>query len=103
MSKISDEDCGIRKAMNLVGSKWKVMLLRKMRRERMRYGDIKRLIPEISEKVLIQELKDLVKAGLMEKKSYPEIPPKVEYWLTDKGINSLPLLDSIVAFGEANF
>ncbi|KAB2914471.1 MAG: helix-turn-helix transcriptional regulator [Bacteroidetes bacterium] len=101
--KYVDDDCGIRKAMNLVGSKWKVMIIRQIREEYKRYGELKRLIPGISEKMLIQELKELVSVGIVSKKAFPEIPPRVEYRLTEKGIKALPLLDSIVEFGEQNF
>ncbi|WP_293901127.1 helix-turn-helix domain-containing protein [Sporocytophaga sp.] len=103
MKKNLDEDCGIRKAMKLVGSKWKVMLIRKMRDGAKRYGELKRLIPDVSEKMLIQELKELMDAGLVAKIAYAEVPPRVEYKLTEKGEKALPILDSIVAFGEENF
>ena len=92
--------CPVRKAMNLVGSKWKVLLLENLRTGRKRYGELKRLLPDISEKMLIQELKDLVASGLVAKHAYPEIPPRVEYELTASGQQALPMLDSIVAFGK---
>lgn len=69
-----------------------------MRDEKKRYGELKRHIPEISEKVLNEELKALVKDGFLKKKSYPEIPPKVEYSLTEKGEKILPILDAITLF-----
>ncbi len=92
--------CPVRKAMNLIGSKWKVLLLENLRDGRKRYGELKRLLPDISEKVLIQELKDLVASGLLTKHAYPEIPPRVEYELTDSGQQALPIVDSLVAFGK---
>jgi DNA-binding HxlR family transcriptional regulator len=55
---------------------------------------------DISEKMLIYELKELVAAGLVAKHAYPEIPPRVEYELTDSGQQALPVVDSIVAFGR---
>ena len=92
--------CPVRKAMKMIGSKWKMLLLESLRGGYKRYGELKRLIPDISEKMLIQELKELVAAGLVEKHAYPEIPPRVEYKLTDKGQHALPVLDTIVAFGQ---
>jgi DNA-binding HxlR family transcriptional regulator len=92
--------CPVRKAMNLIGSKWKVLLLENLRDGRKRYGELKRLLPDISEKVLIQELKDLVASGLLTKHAYPEIPPRVEYELTASGQQALPIVDSLVAFGK---
>lgn len=92
--------CPVRKAMNLVGSKWKMLLLQNMSDGRKRYGELKRLLPDISEKMLIQELKELVASGLVARRAYPEIPPRVEYELTPNGQQALPVLDSIVAFGK---
>ncbi|MBO2008632.1 winged helix-turn-helix transcriptional regulator [Hymenobacter negativus] len=92
--------CPVRRAMTLIGSKWKVLLLQCLRDDRRRYGELKRMLPDISEKMLINELKELVTAGLVDEHSYPEIPPRVEYWLTHNGQQALPVLDSIVAFGK---
>ncbi len=98
---ISDSrDCSVRKAMTLVGSKWKVLLLQHLRHGRRRYGELKRLLPDISEKMLIHELKELVAVGLVTKYAYPEIPPRVEYELTSSGQQALPIVDSLEAFGK---
>ena len=64
-----------------------------------RFGELKRLIPAISEKMLIQELKNLVEAGILNRKAYKEIPPKVEYSLTDSGLKLLPIIEQIKNFG----
>ncbi|MDF7815022.1 helix-turn-helix domain-containing protein [Hymenobacter sp. YC55] len=93
--------CPVRKAMNLIGSKWKMLLLQNLGSGMKRYGELKRLLPDISEKMLIQELKELVASGLVAKRVYPEIPPRVEYSLTANGQHALPVLDSVVAFGNA--
>lgn len=91
--------CPLRKAMQVVGGKWRMLLLEKLRPGVKRYGELKRMMPDISEKMLIQELKHLVESGLVEKRAYPEIPPRVEYTLTDHGRGALPMIDGIVAFG----
>ena len=95
-----DIPCPVRKAMTLIGSKWKVLLLQNLRDGRQRYGELKRKLPDISEKMLIHELKELVAVGLVAKHAYPEIPPRVEYWLTESGQQALPVVDSIVVFGR---
>ncbi|TGD77117.1 winged helix-turn-helix transcriptional regulator [Hymenobacter wooponensis] len=92
--------CPVRRAMTLIGSKWKVLLLQNLRDGRQRYGELKRRLPDISEKMLIHELKQLVEAGLVTKHAYPEIPPRVEYELTANGQQALPVVDSIIAFGR---
>ena len=67
-----------------------------------RYGELKRAIPGISEKMLIDELKFLCGKGLIKKKQYPEVPPRVEYSLTPLGEKVLPIIDEIAKFGMEN-
>lgn len=68
----------------------------------MRYGELKRSIPGISEKMLIQGLNQLVENKLVHRKAYPEIPPRVEYSLTEIGFKSLPIIDKLEEFGREN-
>ena len=93
-------ECPVRKAMEIVGGKWKLFIIQQLEKKTLRYGEIRRAIPDMSEKMLIQELKSLVEAGIIHKKSFGEIPPRVEYNLTDKGKKALPLLKHIKKFGE---
>lgn len=67
-----------------------------------RYGELKRAIPGISEKMLIQELNFLVENKLVSKKAYPEISPRVEYSLTKLGLKTLPIADTLASFGLEN-
>ncbi len=85
--------------MNLIGSKWKVLLIERLSTGTMRYGELRRLLPDVSEKVLINELRELVAHGLLARQSYPKVPPRVEYSLTEKGRQVLPVVDSIKTFG----
>jgi DNA-binding HxlR family transcriptional regulator len=93
--------CPVRRAMDIIGGKWKLFIIQQLGRNVLRYGDIKRAIPDISEKMLIQELKSLVELGIVEKKSYGEVPPRVEYRLTKQGKKALPLLKHIKEFGDS--
>lgn len=93
--------CPVRKSLEILGGKWKLRIIYQLRNEVLRYGELKRLIPDISEKMLIQELKSLVEYGILHKKSYPEIPPKVEYTLTEAGKKVLPLIQFLEEFGAA--
>lgn len=68
----------------------------------MRYGELRKCIPGISEKVLIQQLSFLAEHKFISKKAYPEIPPRVEYRLTKLGLNTLPIIDKLAAFGLDN-
>ncbi len=100
--KQSDENCPVRKSLELLGGKWTLLILFQINERVIRYGELKRCIPKISEKMLIQELNSLVANKLVSKKSYPEIPPKVEYSLTDLGLKTLPIVDKLATFGLEN-
>lgn len=90
----------MRKSMEMLGGKWKLLLLDTFKNSpTKRYGELKKSVPEISEKMLIQELKSLVELGLLSKKSYPEVPPRVEYTLTENGVKALPIIESLIKFG----
>jgi len=65
-----------------------------------RYSELRRMIPDVSEKILVQELKALTTLGVVEKKSHNEVPPRVEYNLTTKGLRILPMLLELMAVGE---
>ena len=100
--RISDENCPVRRALSLLGGKWTLLILFQINNRVIRYGELKRAIPGISEKVLIQELRSLVENKMVVKKAYPEIPPRVEYSLTKKGINTLPIAEKLATFGLEN-
>lgn len=98
-TNISDESCPVRKTMKLLGGKWTMVILFQLNNRTLRYGELKRAIPGISEKMLISELKFLCENKLVSKKQYAEIPPKVEYKLTDFGKKTVPLMDELAKFG----
>ncbi|MGY6648538.1 winged helix-turn-helix transcriptional regulator [Wenyingzhuangia sp. IMCC45574] len=95
----NNSDCPVSYALEIIGGKWSLLLVKEIGLETKRFGEIKRLIPSISEKMLIQELKKLVRYGILERKAYPEIPPKVEYSLSKNGKKILPIIDQIKEFG----
>lgn len=101
MKKIIQDEvqCPVKKALYVIGGKWKLRLIYQMKDETRRYGDLKRLLPDISEKMLIQELKSLAEYKVINKKSYNEIPPRVEYTLTNKGEEILPIIELMIKFG----
>ncbi len=99
---ISDDGCPVRKSLNVLAGKWTLLILFQINDRVIRYGELKRQIPGISEKMLIQELNSLVKNKLVSKKAYPEIPPRVEYSLTEKGLSTLPIVDQLALYGLQN-
>lgn len=101
MKKYSLTQCPMRRSLDLLGGKWKLLLLDTFRdRPTRRYGELRHAVPDISEKMLIQELKQLVETGLLHRQAYPEIPPRVEYTLTDKGRATLPIIDAVMHFSQ---
>ena len=79
------EDCGVAYALSLIGGKWKLFLLWKLIDSPMRYGELRRALPGISEPVLIVQLKELRQAGVIERIDFQTVPPRVEYRLTEVG------------------
>lgn len=86
----------------MLGGKWTLMILFQINDRVMRYGELKRALPGISEKMLIQELNTLVDRKLVSRKAYPEIPPRVEYRLTKLGLKTLPIIEKLAEFGLEN-
>lgn len=91
--------CGVELTMDILGGKWRIMILWYLRNKSLRFGQLKRSLKGISEKVLSEDLKQLTELGLINKKVYYQKPLKVEYSLTDHGKSFLPILYSIFEWG----
>lgn len=91
--------CPIRTSLELLAGKWKLLLIQQIGHDTLRYGSLKRRVPDISEKMLIQELKHLVDSKLVHRKNYGEVPPRVEYSLSKQGKKVLPLIQQLQNFG----
>ena len=91
--------CPVRKALTVLGGKWKLYIIYQVGEQSRRYGDLKRLIPDITERILILQLKELVADGVLDRKSYGEVPPRVEYSLTTRGKRTLRLVAELEQFG----
>jgi len=96
---ISDENCPLRKTLEIISGKWTMLIIYQINNRVIRYGELKRCVVGISEKMLINQLKFLCDKGIVQKKVFPEIPPKVEYTLTDMGKELLPVINQIIKFG----
>jgi DNA-binding HxlR family transcriptional regulator len=90
--------CPIRTTMELIGGKWKLLIIFGLAPQALRLSQLKKRIPDISEKMLIQELKLLVESELVERIDHQEAPPRVTYQLTDKGRKVLPLIEEMRHF-----
>ena len=91
--------CPMQTALAQVGGRWKILLLWYIHLGANRYGQLKQRVPATG-KMLSQQLKELEASGLLTKTSYPEIPPRIEYALTDKARTLLPILEQLNAWGR---
>lgn len=94
------EGCPIQSAVSVLGGKWKSGILFRLAQGTYRFGELKRLMPWISEKVLVRQLKELERDGVVQRMDYGEMPPRVEYSLTAYGHTLQPVLDHIAAWGR---
>ena len=91
--------CPVETTLMLIGDKWKVLILRDLMEGTKRFGELKKSIGTVSHKVLTAQLRDMEDKGLLTRKVYAEVPPRVEYTLTETGYSLKQILDSMVAWG----
>lgn len=94
------EFCPVTQAMEVLGGKWKCMILWHLSHEVMRFSQLNQAIPSISKRMLTQQLRELEQHGIVERKVYAEVPPRVEYGLTHLGKSLKPLLDAMCQWGK---
>ena len=92
--------CPVETTLTLIGDKWKVLILRDLMPGTKRFGELKKSIGNVSQKVLTAQLRAMEENGLIHRQVYAEVPPRVEYSLTDLGRSLKPILDSMWAWGE---
>ena len=92
--------CPVETTLMLIGDKWKVLILRDLLPGTKRFGELKKSIGTVSQKVLTAQLRDMERNGLVNRKVYPEVPPRVEYSLTELGRSLKPILDAMCDWGE---
>lgn len=92
--------CPVETTLTLIGDKWKVLILRDLIPGTKRFGELKKSIGSVSQKVLTAQLRDMEENGLVHREVYAEVPPRVEYSLTELGRSLKPILDSMWSWGE---
>ena len=92
--------CPVETTLMLIGDKWKVLILRDLMPGTKRFGELKKSIGSVSQKVLTAQLRDMEAQGLIHRQVYAEVPPRVEYSLTDLGRSLKPILDALQTWGE---
>lgn len=91
--------CPVETTLTLIGDKWKVLILRDLMEGTKRFGELKRSLGNISQKVLTAQLRSMEESGLVERTVYAEVPPRVEYSLTGLGKSLQPILDAMKKTG----
>ena len=92
--------CPVETTLTLIGNKWTVLILRDLMDGTKRFGQLKKSLGSVSQKVLTAQLRAMEENGLLTRKVYAEVPPKVEYSLTDLGQSLKPILDAMGCWGE---
>lgn len=92
--------CPVETTLLLISDRWKVLILRDLLSGTKRFSELKRSLATISQKVLTSNLRSMESDGLLTREVYPEVPPRVEYTLTDLGQSLKPLLDAMCSWGE---
>lgn len=92
-------ECPVATAVSLIGGKWKLLLLRNLRERPWRFNELQRSLEGISQKVLTESLRQMVDDGLAYRHDYHENPPRVEYGLTELGMQMLPIVNALEGFG----
>ena len=93
--------CPVETTLMLISDKWKVLILRDLMPGTKRFGELKKSIGHVSQKVLTAQLRQMEESGLVSRKVYAEVPPRVEYTLTDLGYSLKPILDAMWNWGKA--
>ncbi|PHO17479.1 transcriptional regulator [Malaciobacter molluscorum LMG 25693] len=95
-----NEKCPVETALEVMDGKWKVLILWYLRRDKKRFNEFQKLMPKITQKMLSLKLKELESDGLIIRKVYPVIPPKVEYSMSEYGESLKPILKQLYLWGE---
>ena len=91
--------CPVETTLTLISDKWKVLILRDLMPGTKRFGELKKSVGNVSQKVLTSQLREMEQSGLLIRTVYPEVPPRVEYTLTDLGRSLKPILDAMEQWG----
>lgn len=92
--------CPVETTLSLISTRWKILIMRDLLGGKKRFGELRKSIGNISQKVLTSNLKDMEQAGLLSRTVYAEVPPRVEYELTEVGLSLKPVLDSMITWGN---
>ena len=93
--------CPVETTLTLISDKWKILIIRDLLPGTKRFGELRRSVGIVSQKVLTAQLRQMEESGLLTRTVYPEVPPRVEYTLTELGYSQKPVIDAMWSWGEA--
>lgn len=104
LNETPNDNCPMRKALELISGKWRTHVIYELcKRPSCRFGELKKALPRITNTMLTSVLRDLESCGIIKREQFNEIPPHVEYSLTDKGKDMLPVFYELARWGEKHF
>ncbi len=95
-----DYRCPVELTLEIIGGKWKALILWHLSYKTLRFSQLKRRLPRVTQKMLTQQLRELERDGVVKRQVYPQVPPKVEYSLTELGSSVVPLLQQMCEWGK---
>ncbi|RMG67788.1 MAG: transcriptional regulator [Nitrospirae bacterium] len=98
--KKGHKNCPVETTLKVIGGRWKVVIIYHLMEGKKRFSELRRLIPDVTQKMLTQQLRELERDGIVHRKVYPQVPPKVEYSLTPLGKSLKPILEAMHNWGE---
>ena len=96
------ERCPVEVTLDVIGGRWKAFIIWRLFEGPLRFSELQRQIPGITQKMLIQQLRELEKDQIIYRQVYPQVPPKVEYSLTELGLNLKPIVDAMCKWGRTH-
>jgi DNA-binding HxlR family transcriptional regulator len=97
---LSNEGCPVEATLEVIGGKWKGILIYLLISDKRRFSELKRALPDVTQRILTKQLRELEKSKVIQRKIYPEIPPRVEYSLTEFGTTLKPIVLAMKTWGE---
>ncbi len=94
------DSCPVERTLAIIGGKWKPLIVFHLLGGVRRFGELRRLMPQVTQQMLTLQLRELERDGVVHRRIYPQVPPKVEYSLTEMGRSLQPILDMMLAWGQ---
>ena len=98
----SESGCPVEAALEVIGGKWKGTILYRLLDGKKRFNELKRMFPSLTQRILTQQLRELERDGIIHREAYAEVPPRVEYSLTEQGRTLAPVLELLRQWGVSN-